>query len=188
MQETIAVALITASSTISGVALTVFVSLRITSRQLKMQAIMAENGYHEQRTSWLREVRRETYIKFISELDGVNRKLQDTWLLPAPEVSDELATIRPLLLRLREVANLVRLEGPPEIGSAALEASTNTLQHFMALQRLATEAKVADRTESLAEFSQDDWDTQGSDLISHHAHFINCAQQALGGNLPVWMN
>jgi hypothetical protein len=80
VNDTVAVALITSLSTLTAAGLAGSVSAWTTSRQLRHQALLAREERAEQRTTAYREMRRESYERFLSQADAAYRVLDSGWM------------------------------------------------------------------------------------------------------------
>ncbi|OKH94450.1 hypothetical protein AB852_09145 [Streptomyces uncialis] len=112
MKETVAVALITASSTLLGGGLTALVAARTTSRQLAAQERLAQQSIDDQTAACRRQRRRDAYVSFLGQLDTVNRALWEIWTRPLPPdhrtVVDALYV---MVWQLGDASNVLLLEG-----------------------------------------------------------------------------
>ena len=76
MNDTVAVALITSLSTLTAAGLAGWVSARTNDRQLRHQAALAREERAERRALDRRELRRETYERFLARADAAYRLLR----------------------------------------------------------------------------------------------------------------
>jgi hypothetical protein len=126
MNPTIAVALITAMSTLGGVALTGTIAFLTNRMQLRVQREIAELNLRDQNVKAKREIRRDAYVQFLNQVVRIYDKLETVWdneeKSPAAEPFTELAD--PLIKEiesLRAPLNLVHLEGPHNVSIAAVD-------------------------------------------------------------------
>ncbi|WP_432058907.1 hypothetical protein [Streptomyces sp. bgisy022] len=123
MNDTVAVALVTSLSTLTAAALAGSVSAWTTSRQLRHQALLAGEERAEQRENTYRELRRESYERFLSQADAAYRVLDSGWrarpFTESPHGEAGFAARR----ALDETFIRVRLVGPEnvaEVGAAVV--------------------------------------------------------------------
>jgi hypothetical protein len=79
VNDTVAVALVTSLSTLTAAGLAGSFSAWTTSRQLRHQALLAGEERAEQRANAYREMRRESYERFLSRTDAAYRLLDSGW-------------------------------------------------------------------------------------------------------------
>ncbi|WP_328539166.1 hypothetical protein [Streptomyces sp. NBC_00344] len=80
MNDTVAVALVTSLSTLTAAGLAGSLSAWTTGRQLRHQALLAAEERAEQRANTHREMRRESYERFLSQTDAAYRVLDSGWM------------------------------------------------------------------------------------------------------------
>ncbi|MGM0355342.1 hypothetical protein [Streptomyces griseoaurantiacus] len=119
MNDTVAVALITSLSTLTAAGLAGWVSARTNDRQLRHQAALAREERAERRALDRRELRRETYERFLARADAAYRLLDEWWQAPpsarAAAAEEGFAARR----ALDEALVRVRLAGPEEVAERA---------------------------------------------------------------------
>ncbi|WP_158795192.1 hypothetical protein [Streptomyces sp. NRRL S-337] len=185
MSDTVAVALITASSTLLGGGLAAFAAARTTNRQLGVQERQAELDRGEQRAARRRELRRDVYLQFLNQLDGLYRDLTAAWAGPGPSGANSIVErFRDRAWQLREKANLIALEGPTSVAIAAETAVRCALDQVNALDQLATAAAESGRTEALMDLDEERWAALSDHLRRMHQDFLERARAVLGGDLP----
>lgn len=185
MEDTIAVALITASSTLLGGALAAFIAARTTGRQLDSQERQAQQDRSEQRGSRRRELRREAYMQFLNELDSLNRKLAAAWSAPAPSEGNAIiGQFRDTTWQLRERSNLIALEGPKSVAIAAEAAVRSALDQVHSLDQVAAIAAHLGSRDVLLELREDEWETHSDRCRRAHQDFLDRARAAMGADLP----
>ncbi|MDG4805509.1 hypothetical protein O7634_01885 [Micromonospora sp. WMMD1120] len=140
MQDTIAVALITSLSTLAAAALTGLVGARGTRRQLAHQLAVAAQDSVERRNTRRDELRRDAYVGFLSACDQAYRHLDRRWLEPGgggptPGYDEAYAALR----AGDEAYNLVLLEGPAEVESAARAVLASVTAEHADQRRLGDE-------------------------------------------------
>ncbi|MCG5471505.1 hypothetical protein LADH09A_005499 [Micromonospora sp. LAH09] len=140
MQDTVAVALITSLSTLAAAALTGLVGALSTRRQLAHQLTVAGQESVERRATRRDELRRDAYVGFLSACDQAYRQLDRRWLdaggsEPVPGYDEAYAAMR----GVDEAYNLVLLEGPAEVVSAARSVLTSIGAEHADQRRLGEE-------------------------------------------------
>ncbi|RLP92421.1 hypothetical protein [Micromonospora sp. CV4] len=144
MQDTVAVALITALSTLAAAALTGLIGARSTRRQLAHQLTVARQENAERRATRRDELRREAYVGFLSACDQAYRRLDRRWVEaggdgPEPGYDETYAAMR----AVDEAYNLVLLEGPAEVAAAARSVLASLTTEYADQRRLGGEAGEA---------------------------------------------
>ncbi|MFF5178201.1 hypothetical protein ACFY2Q_09270 [Micromonospora sp. NPDC000316] len=140
MQDTVAVALITALSTLAAAALTGLVGAFSTRRQLAHQLSLARQESAERRATRRDELRREAYVGFLSACDRAYRRLDRRWVEPAgdgstPGYDETYAAMR----AVDEAYNLVLLEGPADVAAAARSVQSSLTTEYAEQRRLGDE-------------------------------------------------
>ncbi|MET7709317.1 hypothetical protein [Micromonospora sp. NPDC005413] len=140
MQDTVAVALITALSTLAAAALTGFVGAFSTRRQLAHQLTAARQENTERRATRRDELRREAYVGFLSACDQAYRRLDRRWVEPGgdehtPGYDETYAAMR----AVDEAYNLVLLEGPADVAAAARSVLVSLTTEYADQRRLGDE-------------------------------------------------
>ncbi|WP_410811187.1 hypothetical protein [Micromonospora sp. 067-2] len=156
MQDTVAVALITSLSTLAAAALTGLVGALSTRRQLTHQLSAARQDDAERRATRREELRRDAYVGLLSACDQAYRRLDRRWVEvgaqePAPGYDESYVAMR----AVDEAYNLVLLEGPEEVGSAARSVLASITTEYADQRRLAGEAGGA--TVPLRERHRERW-------------------------------
>ncbi|MGI5523085.1 hypothetical protein ACQEUX_19435 [Micromonospora sp. CA-259024] len=156
MQDTVAVALITALSTLAAAALTGLVGALSTRRQLAHQLTVAQQGSAERQATRRAELRRDAYVGFLSACDQAYRQLDRRWLEPGggepvPGYDEAYAAMR----AVDEAYNLVLLEGPAEVVSAARSVLTSLTAEHADQRRFRDEP--GDVTAPLRDRHRDRW-------------------------------
>ncbi|MCO1597185.1 hypothetical protein M8C17_18685 [Micromonospora sp. RHAY321] len=156
MQDTVAVALITSLSTLAAAALTGLVGALSTRRQLAHQLTVARQENAERRTTRRDELRREAYVGFLSACDQAYRRLDRRWVEAGgdespPGYDEAYAAMR----AVDEAYNLVLLEGPAEVASAARSVLASLTAEYADQRRLGGEPGAA--TVPLRERHRERW-------------------------------
>ncbi|MCM2577574.1 hypothetical protein [Streptomyces meridianus] len=130
MKDTVAVALITSLSTLTAAGLAGSVSAWVTGRQLRHQGLLAREERAEQRAITSREMRRDSYERFLSEADAVYRVLDEGWLArPFPE-SDPWEAGFAARRALDEAYVRVRLVGPDNVAERGADVVRSVGEEF----------------------------------------------------------
>jgi hypothetical protein len=123
MNATVAVALITALSTLAGAGISGLITLRISRTNSNDQLISTNAERLERRLVGQRRVRRDCYVQFLNQLATAEVSLTNAWRTNSSGnpslITDILKAVTPELDALSISANLVILEGPPEVSLAA---------------------------------------------------------------------
>ncbi|MGC4748497.1 hypothetical protein ACLQ28_23010 [Micromonospora sp. DT201] len=140
MQDTVAVALITSLSTLTAAALTGLVGALSTRRQLAHQLTAARQDSVERRATRRDELRRDAYVGFLSACDQAYRQLDRRWLetgggVRVPGYDEAYAAMR----AVDEAYNLVLLEGPEVVASAARSVLTSLTTEYADQRRFGDE-------------------------------------------------
>lgn len=178
MNPTVAVALITAASTLTAAALTGVLATWVNARQLRHQYRLAREQRAEDRADRLRQLRREAYQHLLSKADAAYRLLDEGWLAAPsterPDWADGFAARR----TLDEAVIRVQLEGPPEVAQQAAALVRSVGREFQ-LYRSVRDA-AATSTQSAAEL-----DSGRAEAIRERSRansaFIETARHALDG-------
>lgn len=112
MNSTIAVALVTATSTLTAAALTGTLAAWVNARQLRHQYQLAGEQRAEDRADHLRQLRREAYQHLLSKADAAYRLLDASWLGVGSTEQPDSASGIPARRALDEAVIRVQLEGP----------------------------------------------------------------------------
>ncbi|WP_329616547.1 hypothetical protein OG244_28890 [Streptomyces brevispora] len=190
MQNTIAVALITSISTLTGGALTGLVAVWVNRMQLNSARFSADLDRVEQRMSRHRELRRDSYIEFLGHWGKVEDLLVTLWRQPSPP-AEMVASLRDYrdyseaenaIYEWRDAMNLVVLEGPEEVGILALEIY---VQEAGYLAKVAETLRANHGSEqSIGQIDRNARNGQNSARYLGRGKFINAATKAVGGDLP----
>lgn len=123
VNDTVAVALVTSFSTLTAATLAGSVSAWTTSRQLRHQALLAAEERAEQRENAFREMRRESYERFLSQADAAYRVLDSGWMAEPFNEPPHWEAAFAARRALDETFIRVRLVGPEnvaEVGAAVV--------------------------------------------------------------------
>ncbi|MBQ0905149.1 hypothetical protein [Micromonospora sp. U21] len=178
MQDTVAVALITALSTLAAAALTGLVGARSTRRQLAHQLTVARQENVERRATRRGELRREAYVGFLSACDQAYRRLDRRWVEaggdePAPGYDETYAAMR----AVDEAYNLVLLEGPAEVASAARSVQASVTAEHADQRRLGGEPGSV--TVPLRERHRERWLAAIEVRTNRRISFVNAVRPVL---------
>ncbi|MFH8569199.1 hypothetical protein [Streptomyces sp. NPDC017993] len=181
MNDTVAIALITSLSTLSAAALAGAVSARVTSRQLRHQAALAREERGEKRAIDHREMRRESYERFLSQTDAAYRVLDEGWFaLPFTEIPRWEAGFA-ARRALDEAYIRVRLVGPEEVAERGAEVVRSIGDEFRRHTRVVS--SHPDTMSSAAELDPSARTKALRARFASSAEFVNVARQALGSEL-----
>ncbi|GHH88384.1 hypothetical protein GCM10018793_67890 [Streptomyces sulfonofaciens] len=159
MSDTIAIALVTAVSTLLGVWFSGLVALRTTARQLEAQEKQRRGEHEEQRAARKRELRRQVYVQFLDESQALENALIQTWDHPLPQDCESIVNdLRTRLLRLRGIFHVLDLEGPPPVTEAARDVQIAAQRQIDQLETVARRARGQRTTNSLGIFAGAEWE------------------------------
>jgi hypothetical protein len=146
MNTTIAVALITALSTLAGASTTGYLGLLISRAQLKTQQKSAELERGEQHAKDVREIRRDVYLSFMNQLTRIEELFdRDLWIRTgfgedgAISPGEIMYTATAMMHQLAARLDLVRLEGPYHVSEAALKLYSGLNKEMMRLMLLSSQ-------------------------------------------------
>ncbi|QKW05819.1 hypothetical protein HUT18_04905 [Streptomyces sp. NA04227] len=130
MNPTVAVALITALSTLAAAGLAALVSARTTARQLRHQAALAREERAEQRAAARREARGLAYEQFLGRVDAAYRVLDEGWT--ARPFAEPLPWQAGFTARraVDEALIRVQLTGPEEVAGAGRAVVRGLAEEF----------------------------------------------------------
>ncbi|MDG4797342.1 hypothetical protein [Micromonospora sp. WMMD1082] len=154
MRETVAIALITALSTLTAAGLTGLITALTVRRQVAGQLAAAREERAEQRTLRRGQARRDTYVGFLAACDRAYRALDTGWV--GAETAPGGEAPYPALRALDEAYNLVLLAGPDPVAEAAGRTVRSINEEYAQQRLLHQEATssgplaVRHRTEHLA--------------------------------------
>jgi hypothetical protein len=144
MSATVAVALITALSTLIGVAITGYLALLTGRAQLWAQQKSAELDRNEQNVKYVREIRRSVYLGFMNQLTQIEEMLdRNLWLRTGFGKGNSITkgeiiyTATAGMHKLASQLDLVRLEGSSTISEAALKLYSRLDDEVVRLMVLA---------------------------------------------------
>ncbi|NBM18847.1 hypothetical protein [Streptomyces sp. GC420] len=183
MKDTVAVALITSLSTLTAAGLAGAVSAWATGRQLRHQAVLAREERAEQRAVAQRELRRESYERFLREADAAYRVLDEGWFAAPFTETDRWEAGFAARRTLDEAYIRVRLVGPESVAERAAEMVGSIGGEFRLHAHVARSGPgTADSAAAL------DPGARARALRARYAssgEFVTAARRALGGDLPV---
>lgn len=146
MNTTVAVALITALSTLSGAATTGYLGLLASRAQLRAQQKSAELERGEHRAKDVREIRRDVYMSFMNQLTRIDQLFdRDLWIRTgfgdngAISPGEIMYTATAMTQQLAAQLDLVRLEGPHHVSEAALKLYSGLEKEMMRLMVLSSQ-------------------------------------------------
>ncbi|MER8003075.1 hypothetical protein [Streptomyces sp. NPDC095613] len=158
MSDTIAVALVTALSTLFGVWFTGRVALRTTARQVEAQERQRRRDHEEQRKVRKREMRREVYVQFLNVAAALESALIQTWDQPLPQDCESVfKEHRARLMRLREIFHVLDMEGPCSVTEAARDVRIAAQRQVDQLEAVVRDARDQGTTKSLGIFASGVW-------------------------------
>ncbi|MEV0688766.1 hypothetical protein [Streptomyces sp. NPDC050388] len=180
MNDTVAVALITALSTLSAGAVTGGFAFWGTRRQAKEQAQQAREDRSEQRAAWHRDVRRDAYVRFLDLAVQVDQHMSFIWMEPGPSITAEkIEHMIELTSQLWKALPAVLLEGPPAVAEAARAFAGAVAEECDTLEEIAGSSG-----EHPLYVTVDGFTTFHDQRVIAQRRFIEAARETLGGHLP----
>jgi hypothetical protein len=180
VNDTVAVALITAISTLSAGAVTGGFAFWGTRRQAKAQAQQAREDRSEQRAARHREVRRDVYVRFLDAAVQVDQHMSFMWIEPGSSINAEMVEqVTELTSQLWKALPAVLLEGPPAVAEAARSFAGAVAEECDTLEEIAGgsgDHPLYVTVDGFTMFSEQRVETQ--------RRFIETARETLGGDLP----
>jgi hypothetical protein len=155
---TIAVALITALSTLSGGLIVSAVSLRIHRQQLAAQRQLAADEREEQQRLALRERQRQTYEQLLNRFDEIERALQKCWEshgIPGGDqnISPAMRAALNCIIGFEQMLNVVAIDGPEQVSDLALDLQAVAFTEFR--QIISASSTAPDATSPLLKIARD---------------------------------
>lgn len=182
VNNTVAVALITALSTLTAAGLTGAVTVLLSRGQLRHQAALAREERAEQRSTHHRDVRREVYERFLQRTDEAYRVLDEGWLVePRPEPGRWEAGFA-ARRALDEAFVRVRMEGPEAVVARGREVVEGVGAEFRRYRRVL--GADADADGGAASAAAADPAARSEALATRFrtsAEFVTAAREALSG-------
>jgi hypothetical protein len=178
VNDTVAVALVTSLSTLTAGGLASWVSAWTTSRQLRHQALLAREERAEQRANTYREMRRESYERFLSQADAAYRLLDSGWMArpfrEPPHWEAGFAARR----ALDEAFIRVRLVGPENVAELGAAVVRGIGDEFRLHARIVR--SHPDVTDCAAELDPSARARALQARFATNGEFVGEAQRALG--------
>ncbi|MGW3262797.1 hypothetical protein [Streptomyces sp. NPDC001056] len=186
MKDTIAVALITAASTLGGGLTTGGFAMWVNRRQLQTQKFNTEMERLEQRRTHHRDTRKESYLIFLQRVESFQDALRAAWRAQPPSNTDEdnpsLEALLPAMDRLSEALNVVALEGSEEVAGAGSAVWQQMQSEGIQLHRLHAEHRGVERM--MSGISTPQYNAAEAQRRESIDTFIRIARGVLGGDVP----
>lgn len=177
MNDTVAIALITALSTLSAAALTGLAAARQTARQLRHRLTLAREQRAEDRADTRRGIRRDAYERFLARADAAYRVLDEGWLAQPSTERPRWEAGFAARRSLDEAAIRVRLEGPEKVSESAEAVVRSIGREFRAYAKI-----VEAHPDAASSAAQLDQSARKSALEARHstsADFLEASRLAL---------
>jgi hypothetical protein len=149
VSTTVVVALITALSTLIGVVTTGYLTLLAGRAQLRAQQKSTELNRNEQRAKHARDIRRDVYLGFMTQLTRVEEIFdRDLWLRAGFGADESVSpgevmyTATAVMQKLALQLDLIRLEGPSNVSEAALSLYSVLDTEMMQVMLLAKQGQT----------------------------------------------
>ncbi|MFF3499200.1 hypothetical protein [Streptomyces sp. NPDC003247] len=181
MNDTVAVALVTSLSTLTAAALAGSISAWTTSRQLRHQALLAGEERAEQRANAYRDMRRESYERFLSQADAAYRVLDSGWMarpFTEPPHWEAGFTAR---RELDEAYIRVRLVGPEQVAELGAVLVRSIGKEFRLHARIV--GSRPDAPDCAAELDPSARAQALNARFATSGEFVAAAREALGAEL-----
>lgn len=186
----IAVGLITAGSTLAGGLVASVTALKIQSKQLREQIVLAREERAERQAAQRRELQRAAYARFIGIFEELDTLINDCWdrvpkFRSDPEplleitryVAEKIRVIRVALDTLNSSINVIALEGPVDVETAARKVCFVFAQECIKIE-LALVGRLHPE-ESTADLKDYGYEKSHMSRYAAKAEFIETARTAL---------
>jgi hypothetical protein len=181
VNDTVAVALITSLSTLTGAGLASTASAWVTGRQLRHQRELAHEERAERRTVAHRETSRDAYEEFLSRTDAAYRVLDERWFAARFDELPGRQAGFAVRRALDEAFVRVQLAGPGDVAETGAEVVRSVGAEFRLHARIVNSSPSA--TRCAAELDP----TARADALRARSTsttgFVTSARQALGGEI-----
>jgi hypothetical protein len=181
MSTTIAIALITAVSTLAGASISGYIAFLISHTQGKTQEKITQSQQIEQRIIERRQIRIDAYLQFLNLLGVAEKILDNLWQANSPGIlASELADFQKpaadAISELWRVKDLVWLEGPGQVSLLAIKLGTQLLLECTDIIRTAREAP---KEVALVQYDGDTFTSMRNKRNAMKLEFIAAAQKSL---------
>ncbi|QWA21548.1 hypothetical protein KJK32_10100 [Streptomyces sp. JCM17656] len=120
MNDVVAVALITAMTTLAAGAIAGGFAYAAANRQAESQEGQAREARAEQRVVRHREVRRDVYVRFLNCMDDAHACMNRVWTeKPIPLQESTTGELLAAANQVGKMLTVVSLEGPPNVAEVA---------------------------------------------------------------------
>ncbi|MFI6489883.1 hypothetical protein [Streptomyces sp. NPDC050564] len=181
MNDVVAVALITALSTVTAGGLAGAFTYRAALAQATSQREQAREGRLDERLARHREVRRDVYVRFLDQLSEAHRFMDQLWMEPLPSPAEP--AVRQLTEhadQLWKTMHIIDLEGPPEVAEAARLIAGSTWAEWDALKEYLEGSQGG---EELHIRDSADWAQFLRRRTKQMEQLVDRARRAVGGHL-----
>uniref|UniRef100_UPI003F496BE9 hypothetical protein n=1 Tax=Streptomyces chartreusis TaxID=1969 RepID=UPI003F496BE9 len=182
MKDVVAVALITAVTTLAAGGITGGFTYGAARRQVKSHEDQARETRAEERVVRHREVRRDIYVRFLDDMVDAHRLMNRLWSAqPPPSWDSEGAELIERMDSVGKTYTVLSLEGPPDVAAAAKQLFDLVAEEGFALK--AYQRIAARDSEALL----DVYSVQYTDFTDRRDEleqvFVETARKVLGGDL-----
>ncbi|MFF1656195.1 hypothetical protein [Streptomyces sp. NPDC058255] len=181
MNDVVAVALITAVSTVTAGGLAGVFTYRAALAQARSQMEQSREGRLEERLARHREVRRDVYVRFLDQLSDAHNFMDQLWMEPLPSSAEP--AVRQLTERadqLWKTMHIIDLEGPPDVAAAARSIAGSTYAEWDALKEYLEGSQGG---EELHIRESNDWAQFVQRRARQTEQLVERARRAVGGHL-----
>jgi hypothetical protein len=185
---TVAVALITAGSTLVGGLAASVTAISVQRRQIEGQKTLARLQLLEERETRRNDMRREIYIQVLNEFDKISDLLSKCWMEEPPAGHDEVVPESMIALdggiqRFESAMNAVSIEGPTSVADMAQKAAQNFRDEFLTVLKLA-ERNIG-RSDVLSSLANNEYSNAYQMRLVMKDELVVAIKSALAENAPV---
>ncbi|MFI6262854.1 hypothetical protein [Micromonospora sp. NPDC051006] len=180
MQDTVAVALVASLSTLAAAAITGLIGVWASRLQMANSLAVARAERAEQRTARRDQLRRDSYVGFLSACDQAYRRLDGNWLQQDHDAIRSTSNETYLALRtLDEAYNLVLLEGPDDLAREAELVMRSINEEWRLQLRLIRDARSDSAGVPISALFQPERLTAIEERTRRRDSFVTAARAAL---------
>ncbi|MEU7102803.1 hypothetical protein AB0A66_31345 [Streptomyces longwoodensis] len=181
MNDVVAVALITAVSTVAAGGLAAAFSYKAALTQTRSQREQAREGLIEERAVRHREVRRDVYVRFLNQLLDAHHFIDQLWMEPLPSPAEPaLRQLTEHVDQLWKTMHIIELEGPPDVAEVARSMAGLAYEEWDALKEYLEGSHGG---EELHIRASGDWAQFVRRRAEKREQLVERARRAVGGHL-----
>jgi hypothetical protein len=188
MDITVAVALITAGSTLVGGLTASVTAISVQRKQIEGQKTLARLQLLDERETRRNDMRREIYIQVLNEFDKISDLLSKCWMEEPPvgfdeEVAASMIAVDDGIRSFESAMNAVSIEGPVSVADIAQKAAQNFRDELLAVLRLAE--KNIGRSDVLSSLAKNEYSNKYQARLGIKDELVEAIKSALAQNAPV---